>query len=105
MGLPEGPRRAGDVPPEWFSWRGGVDEKLNNIEEDVDDIKAEQRAQHDTLSLMPAAVAKAVKNGQDAPPPGNGQGVTFKWVTEKFLLPIVLLVASLIIAAAFASAS
>ena len=96
MGLPDQPQ--GGDPGQWNRWRGATDQKLANIETDVDEIKVEQKAQHDTLNAIPADVVKAIKNGPAAP--GNGQPVTFKWITEKFLLPIVMLVASLIIAAA-----
>jgi hypothetical protein len=104
MGLPDQPRQAGDVPPEWFEWRGGVDVKLSRIP--VIETKVDKNS--DTLSKMPDEIEKRMKNVINGCgvtlPPGNGQPITFKWFTEKLLLPIVLIVASLIIAAAFASA-
>jgi hypothetical protein len=100
MTLPDQPRQPGDVPPEWFHWRGGVDVKLEIIDKKVD-------KNSDTLEKMPDEIEKRMKNVINGCgvtlPPGNGQPITFKWFTEKLLLPIVLLVASLIIAAAFAS--
>jgi len=89
------------IPGEWHQWRGGVDTKLGNIEEDVDEIKSTQKNMTTTLNMMPADVAKAIKNGEGATPPGNGQPVTFKWMAEKVLLPIVILIASIIIGASF----
>ena len=100
MGLPDQVHQPGDVPPEWFQWRGGVDNKLENIDKKVD-------KNSDTLEKMPDVIEERMKrvvNGSDAAPPGGGQPITFKWFSEKLLLPIVLLIASLIIAAAFASA-
>ncbi len=96
MGLPDQP----PAGPGWERWRGATDQKLTTVVSDISDVKTEQKKQGDTLSGMPAAIVEAIKNGEETPAPGNGQPVTFKWVTEKFLLPIVLLIASLIIAAA-----
>ena len=99
MVLPDQPAKpAGE---DWDRWRGSVDTTLIHVDRRMTTVEKEVKETNRTLSTMPADIATAIKNGEAAPAPGNGQGVTFKWLTEKFLLPVVLLVASLIIAAAF----
>ena len=91
---------APDQPPagaDWHEWRGGVNENLKNVHTRLGNVETKV---DDLPDKIERRVNKVVKNSQAAPPPGNGQPVTFRWLTEKFLLPIVLLVASLIIAAA-----
>lgn len=95
MVLPDQPHKPGDVPPEWFQWRGGVDNKLENIDKKVD-------KNSDTLEKMPDEIEKRMEKVMNGT--SKGQPVTWKAFAEKFLLPIVILVASLIIAASFASA-
>ena len=86
--------------PERNRWRGRVDTTLIQVDSRLGTMELEVKETNKTLSGMPAKIAKVIKDGNATPGPGNGQPITFKWITEKFLLPIILLIASLIIAAA-----
>jgi hypothetical protein len=103
MGLPE----QDHIPGEWHQWRGKTDAKLDAMDSKITVVDKKVDRNSETLSKMPdeieKRVQKVVNGSSQAKPPGNGQPVTFKWVAEKVLLPVVILVASLIIAAAFAS--
>lgn len=95
MVLPDRPQ-SGD-PGDWNRWRGTIDQKLDNIETDVEEINIEQRRQHDLLLSIPTDVATAIKNGEAAPSPGNGTPITFKWMAESLTVPILMLVLGAII--------
>ncbi len=103
MGIPDQPRQPGDVPPEWFEWRGGVNVKLDTLGTNISAVDKKVDKNSDTLEKMPADIEERIKNVINGAPAPSGLPITFKWFTEKLLLPIVLLVASLVIAAALAS--
>jgi len=93
---------AGHVPPEWERWRGGVDQKLDTIDRNVDALDGKIDKNATTLNSMPDEIerrmGKLINGKASVPNPSKGQPITFKWITEKALLPILMLIAGLMIA-------
>ncbi len=96
MELPDQPPQGAD----WNRWRGKVDTTLTQVDTRLSSVEGEVKDTNKTLSSMPAEIVKAIKNGEQASPPGNGRPVSYKWIAEKLLLPIVILVAAAVVAAA-----
>ncbi len=92
----------GRIPPEWERWRGGIDAILAGIQKKQIVVENKLDRNSETLSKMPDEIEKRmakVINGQAAAPtPGPGQPITFKWLAQNALLPIVMLIAGLMIA-------
>lgn len=88
------------VPPEWHEWRGGVNEKLNHITEKQDTLEIKVDRNSDTLSKMPADIEerfKRVINGEAGNPQRAPNAITFKWLTEKMLIPILLALGGIVL--------
>ena len=79
-------------------WEGGVDETLKNMDGRLGAVETKVDALPDKIASRMVKVINGQSTAQ--PPPSDPSKVDFKWLAEKLLLPVVLIVASIIIAAA-----
>lgn len=81
---------------DWNRWRGAVDTTLVQVNTRLANVETETKETNKALATMPADIAQAIKSGEAAPAPGNGQPITFKWLTEKALVPVLLAIGMLV---------
>ena len=75
------------VPADWERWRGSVDTNMKNVETRLGNVETKI----DDLPEKIEIVVERVMNGSDNNPgESRGQPVTFKWVAEKALLPVLI---------------
>lgn len=78
-------------PIEISRWIGGVDQHLHTIDTRLDTMEDDIRDLPDRIETRVERIFNGTK--ADAPPEGVPKGVvTFRWIIEKFGLPVILAV-------------
>ena len=83
-------------PLEWSEWRGGIDKNMISMIRRMGVMEGK-------MDDLPEKIEKRIEKLINGPKgnPGNSSVITFKWVVERFLLPVTLLVIAAVIALVF----
>lgn len=94
-------------PVEWAAWRGAVEARMQHYETMAAEVRSDVREIKEVSTINRTLLTRLVANGNG----GNGKHVakakeeeagttiTFKWVVEKVVLPLLLAVNAVLLGA------